>query len=258
MSTPEKGKAAPTTKAERVALNVYELLEEDVTYDGWEHETAEKLAFYIRGFTWFRDKVIAGKIKLAAVGAFIPQMKTIVQQRPGWIGKPLNWNEPFGDRQFINVASATRRHTPRFHKAAEIIALCEAITGHVHAQDPTRPAPDEVYEHMRVEAAVSYIHGFDLDLVKKLEEEKPTFLRELGLATGQRSLNVFREMAHGRTVTHKLARWTHVFLVQEFENHAVGEVDFRLHGKRLYQPSKEENVDVKERNLPRNMRPAPR
>src|SRR6516225_5300607 len=51
-------------RSEAVRRNVLELLEVNVTYEGWENETADEKAFYVPGFRWFRDRVINGKLNI--------------------------------------------------------------------------------------------------------------------------------------------------------------------------------------------------
>ena len=163
------------SRADWVARDLYAILEYDVTYQGWEHETAENKAFYVRGFTWFRDNVINGHMNITDAGKFIPQMKSTVSGRSAWSTLPFKWTEPFGDRQFIDTASPQRKLTPKFQKGVEVIALCEAIADSIATADASRPSGKDVYEHMRLEPAVSFYSCVRSQLDKQAGKPKERF-----------------------------------------------------------------------------------
>lgn len=246
----------PRSRAEMIAGNLYALLEVDITYEGWEHETGESKAFYVRGFSWFRDHVINGYMNITDAGDFIDDMKEIVKSRPAWLATPFRWQEDFGTRQFIDAASPQRKLTPKFHKAAEIIVLCEAIAAYVHTKDPSRPDPGKVYDHMRIEPAVSHLHGFDRTLLATLESAHQDFMADIRRWTGQKTPLVFSDMALGKSVTHKLARWTQNYITNRFPGSRIGDVDFRLGRRKKCSPSMEEDVNTKEEDLPPEARSA--
>jgi hypothetical protein len=224
--------------------NLYALLEVDVTYEGWEDETGAQKAFYVRGFTWFRDQVINGRTVVTDCKRHIPRMKELIQSRPNWTKHRFNWAEPFGDRQFIDAASPSKKLTPKFHKAVEVLVLCEAMAEAMHDEDPSRPEPAAVYRHMRIEPAVSFIHGFDRALLENLGRDDD-FMPDLRRRTGQKSNAVFFDMADGKTVTHKLAVRTHQILNARSPRVQIGDVDFRYKPKRIYKPSENEEWDAK-------------
>jgi hypothetical protein len=222
--------------------DVLSLLEVDVTYPGWEHQTGDRLAFYVRGFTWFRDQVLNGKLHVTDCGSFIPTMKERLTSREGWlVHRAFPWDAPFSQRQFIDSASRQRKLTPKFHKGAEIILLCEVITEDINKRDKARPSPHEVYNHMRLEPALSYLHGLDRTKIGRLSPQEKDLLRRF---TGQRSNEVFFDMADGHTVTHKLALRTREFFTKRFPDDDLGDVDFRFSERWKKGPSKFEYVDV--------------
>lgn len=239
------------TRAELVDRDVRALLEVDVSYGGWEHGTADMKAFYVRGFTWFKDCVIKDKLQLTDCTGFIPHMKERLRSKEAWLSTPFPWDSPFGGRQFIDAASVKLQLTPKFHKAAEIILLCEVIADHFHARDASRPSPTSVYDHMRIEPAVSFIHGFRKDVVDGLSAEERLRLRQW---TGQPSNDVFYDMADGKTVTHKLAERTLKFFGANVRRIDLGDADHRFSASRTYNPSKHERVDVKNDDLPEEAR----
>lgn len=233
--------------AEKVRDDVYALLEVDVTYPGWESGTAEKKAFYVRGFSWFRDKVLGRHIYPTACGSYVPGMKKLLRERPGWLERPFRWQEDFALRQFVNSASSQRRLTQKFYKAAETILLCDVIAADLHRKNPQNPPADAVYEHMRIEPAVSFVHDLNKNVLQSLSPEQFEMLRRW---TGQPNREVFFEMAAGDTVTHKLAQRTKRYFNKYVPEAMLGEPDFRFWPKRTYKPSGNENFDVKEEDLP--------
>lgn len=244
------------TRAERVRASALALLEVDVTYPGWEHETAAQKAFYVRGFTWFRDKVLGNKINITDCPDYTAEMKELLAARDGWQALNFNWGEAFGSRQFINAASPKLQLTPKFSKAAEVILLCETVAEVLRDGDAEAPGPDQVCERMRIEPAVSYVEGFDRQVINALTSEQLNLLRRW---TGQSSNTVFFEMADGKTSTDKLARRTQRFFERQLPQIALGDVEWRYSPRRDYNPTKLEKVDVKDVDLPEEAQPdAPR
>lgn len=228
--------------------NVLALLDVDVTYPGWEHEIGSRKAYYVRGFSWFRDKVLNDHLFVTECGSYIPEMKKLLSKRRGWTSLPFGWKDDFSIRQFIDTASRYRKLTPKFHKAAEVILLCEVIARDIHSRDPRRPAPEEVYRRMRIEPAVSYVHGFDRSVIERLS---PTDLDLLRRWTGQPGNEVFFDLAGGHTVTHKLALRVREFFTIRLTDVPLGDVGFRFRGKNYrLGPSSNEFVDVDTRELP--------
>jgi hypothetical protein len=238
---------AELSRAALARMDPLALLEVNVAYDGWEHETAAQKAFYVRGFTWFRDKVLVNKLNITDCKLHIPKMKEILADRPGWTSTNFNWNEDFGSRQFVDSASPKNQLTPKFHKAAEVILLCETIAGVHHEESSAFPSPDEVYDRMRIEPAVSFIEGLDREVMQTLSPEQLNTLRKW---TGQSSNAVFFDMADGKTVTDKLARRTARFFERQLPLIALGDVENRYSPRRDYRPTKLEKVDVKESDIP--------
>jgi hypothetical protein len=235
-----------------IILDPGRLLEVDVRYEGWLHQTAPLKAFYVRGFTWFRERVIPNKIMITDIpGAHINRMKEIIASRPAWQSLPFDWREKFGSRQFIDSASPKILLTPKFQKAVEIIVLCEAAAEAIHARDPSCPPPAEVYSRMRIEPAVSYLHGFDRSTLENLiNTHGDRFLDDMRRWTGQKSATVFYDMADGATVTHKLVIRLHRLLKARYLGGRIGEPDYRYNPSRKYRPSRNEDIDVKESTLP--------
>ena len=64
-----------------------------------------------------------------------------------------------------------------------------------HSLCQARPVPAEVYDHMRIESAVSFIHGFDQQVLGMLTDGDAPLMGELRRWTGQLSPLVFTDMA---------------------------------------------------------------
>jgi len=228
-----------------------QLLVHNVAHGGWESGLAQERCFYVRGIEWFKSAVLGGKVNVTACKDYIPEMKRILKARRGWHRLGFDWTEPYAARQFIDVASERTRATPMFQKALETVVLCEAIAEAVHHKDSSRPTKEDVYERMSIEPAVSYINGFTPELLRELLSE-PEMADRLRDQTGQRRLSVFSEMASGRTVTHKLAvRLFERVLRDKFGTVRIDPPESRYDpARRLYQPAKDEEVDVPESALP--------
>lgn len=238
--------------------DVYDLLAAKITYDGWEIETATQKSFYVRGYTWFRQQVLNGALNVSGVAAtphYIEQMQGLIQARPNWMDKSFPWNEKFGPRQFVNAFSA-KRVPCQFHKAAQVVALCEVVASDLHERHPTRPHPSVVLQRMRIEPAVSYVHDLSRPLLERIERDDPSLFQKMRQWTGQKSPTVFYDMADNKTVTHKLARWTRAFILARYPNMPIGDVGFRYDDRRIYKPSENEYYDANEQDLPEEARAA--
>lgn|GEM_PF-4231724 len=227
--------------------DVLSLLEDDVSYPGWEHQTGDTRSFYVRGFTWFRDNVLDKKLHVTDCGSHISTMKERLAERASWHTLKFQWDDRFSRRQFIDAASIMRKPPPKFQKAAEILLLCEVIADDLHAADPTRPSGDDIYKYMRIEAAVSYIHGFTRQAFEELPLRDKELLRQW---TGQGANDVFQDMAEGLTVTQRLATRTRQFYATRVPELDLGGVGFRLSQRWRFGPSSNEHVDIGAQGLP--------
>ncbi len=233
--------------AQRVREDVFALLVTDVRADGWERNTATQNAFYVRGFTWFRDTVLDDRLNVTDCPLYIDDMKAELGKRTAWLATHFSWTSTFGGRQFIDAASPTKSYAPNFQKAAEIILLCEVIATGLRQKHGSGPTADDVLSHMRIEPALSFIHNFHQGIIETLTTPQKAVLRQW---TGQFGNDVFLDMtANKKTVTHKLAERTLRFFRQNVPDADLGEVDFRHYPKRKYNPSTFEHIDVKEDDI---------
>ena len=245
---------ATKPKIEVVQEDLRALLERNISYSGWEGLTGSKTAFYVRGFTWYRDMVLGpSHFAVTDCDKYVDAMKERLRGRTSWHDNSFDWTESFGPRQFIDAASPNRHFTPKFHKAVEIIVLAEVIADDLHRRNPSIPDGNEIYEHLRIEPAVSFVHGFTRGVFEKLTSGEKHGLRQW---TGQPSNDVFYEMGDKKTVTDKLAHRTRNFIEKNVTRIDLGEVDFKFVASRKYKPSPYERVDVKEGDLPPEARGA--
>jgi hypothetical protein len=240
-------KVAGNEIAQRIREDVFALLDKDVRADGWERNIGTQNAFYVRGFTWFRDAVLQNRLNVTDSSDFIAPMKDELAKRPAWKETHFAWDSTFGIRQFIDAASSTKTYAPNFQKSAEIILLCEVIATALNKKHGSGPTADDVLGHMRIEPAVSFIHDFNQGVLDGLTGPQKVMLRQW---TGQFGNEVFVDMtANRKTVTHKLAKRTLHFFRKNVPGADLGDVDYRFNAKRNYKPSTAERIDVKEEDI---------
>jgi hypothetical protein len=256
------GYRIPTSMSayEDALRDVHQLLHPpSVKYPYWESEVANRKLFYVRGFTWFRREILRNVTDLNNP-EFVRGMYDLLDERPSWLAEPYPWTDAYGWKQayhasqrykrteqvdleegaFRNRKSQTNTCVLKFHKAAQTILFCEAAA---RCLDKNAEA---VYEHMYIQPACAYIHGFSSAVLESLQQTNPAFMHELRAATGQKNARVFEDMARYRfLVTYQLATRTHAFISSRLQ-YALGDVDVRLNGNYQEQPSIYENIEVDE------------
>jgi hypothetical protein len=224
----------PTPRATNALNDFTGLLEHDISYPGWHNETAKNIAFYIRGYTWFKENVL-DRIPMNITGCkeVLPRQKEIILGRTSWKTPHFDWNEKLAPDQIHKAVSFTKRKPIQFSKAVEATVVFEAIAELLAAKVPEFD-PLDVYDRIRIEAAVSYINDFDLVKLEALKKEDPSFFPKLRAHTGQSNNAVFFDMANGNTVTQKLAESVAAFVRPHID---IGDVGFRLNRGRRAKPS---------------------
>lgn len=228
------------------------LLYYDVSYDGWAYGVAREKCFYLRGITWFRSVVLAlSGLPVTRCDPFIRDMKDILASRPSWQGQGFDWAKTYALRQFTDAVSPRVAAPLTFQKAVEALALCEAIATHLSKVGTYPGSGLSVYEHMRIEPAVSFVDGLTPNLLSTLFRDR-AFVDQLRRYTCQTDVRVFNDMASGLTVTHKLAERTYHLVKLHLGADLIHPPDFRYDPKRRrYKPSDYEYVSAEERWLPR-------
>jgi hypothetical protein len=161
--------------------------------------------------------------EVTKISFYEPEFYDLLESRKSWHVDALNWNEHFSPRQAIDALSLKKRRPLRFMKAAQTILLCEVVLLEDRKQRDLNVSVEELYENMRIEPAVYYLEGYDMNLhralIRDFEAFRPTALR----ACRQRFMDVFEDMARGYTVTQALAtRFRNV--VAEFAPSEIGAV----------------------------------
>lgn len=223
----------------RALANYTALLAYDVTYDGWINETAKRKAFYIRGYTWFQENVLKHiPMNITECRTELPRAKEILLARKEWNTGQFGWGEKLAANQVHYAVSYQKRQPLLFSKAVEVMVVFEAIAENLSGFEPT-----DIYRHMRIEAAVSYINDFTVSTLDTMKSRDPAVFDKLRLRTGQESNLVFYDMANGKTVTHKLAVAVRDFVRGGFPDLLIGDVSFRYNRRNVFTPSANEDLD---------------
>ena len=196
------------------------LTRKDFLNPGWEITTARQKSFYVTGAIWFTQHILPEVTKLAH---YEPEFYDALYQRKDWHIAALNWSEHFSSRQAIDALSLKKRRPLRFIKAAQTILLCEVVLEEDKIIRAINASVEDLYGHMKIEPAVYYLEGYDIDLHRALVRSADTFQPTALRICKQRFMNVFEDMARGYTVTHDLAsKFKEV--VSEFAPDRIGNV----------------------------------
>lgn len=196
------------------------LTRKDFLNPGWEITSARQKSFYVTGAIWFTQHILPEVTKLAH---YEPEFYDTLYQRKDWHVAALNWSEHFSSRQAIDALSLKKRRPLRFIKAAQTILLCEVVLNEDKIIRAINASAEDLYEHMKIEPAVYYLEGYDIDLHRTLVRSVKTFQPTALRACKQRFIDVFEDMARGYTVTYDLAsKFKEV--VSEFAPNRIGNV----------------------------------
>ncbi|MGB0695813.1 MAG: hypothetical protein ACPGOY_09190 [Rhodospirillaceae bacterium] len=225
------------------------LLRVDVSHDGWEHDIANtKKAFYCRGLNTFKRKILSKSTSINSNidswSRFIPHMVETIQSRQEWLDSPLLPNiENYSILQAKDAFSLNRKPV-LLGKAIQSITLLEAVAKEILENTGDSIDPSIAYELVSIEAAISYIPGFNRPALKTGLAKSSDLKQQLLKHTGQRSLAVFFQMADRKnTVTHSLAVKTYEVLTQFPAFKSIGEPEFRFSKAQTISPSKDEIID---------------
>jgi hypothetical protein len=220
-----------------------DLLTDRVDYPGWNVPragTADKLAFYILGVSWYKDNVQRyTKINFSDCGPYIDRAMEILAGRRHWHDGQFDWSDRIAPQQVWKAVSPSKRSPIKFQKAVVALAVLEAMAeGPIGFVPPAGYQGPDVLSNCRIQPAVSYI----TDLEKgDLANRDDDFFERLKKATGQRHRAVFIDMADKKPVTHGLATHTRDFLRNA--GIWVGNVEDRYDRLVKYPPSVHEEID---------------
>ncbi len=224
--------------------NPIDLLMEPVTDAGWEFGLGKKRIFLIHGIKWFRSAVLGKKLSVSDAAMYIKDMKQRLSLREDWTNLSFDWTAPFSPRQFIDAASPAKLVPLQFDKAVQVLLLCEVIADELHKNYQGTLVGNDVYRSMAILPACFYIHDFDREALRRASEAVPQLLTKLREATRQRSTQVFRDMAEGKTVTKWLAEATRAALINEAPDLELGSVDFRVRKNVTFRASEYEEICI--------------
>jgi hypothetical protein len=192
----------------------------DFVYPGWDITVARQKSFYVTGAVWFAQNVLSEVTKISFYEA---EFYELLEKRKSWKTLSFDFDERFAARQAIDALSIKKKRPLRFVKAAQTILLCEAVLAEQARVYGVTATVEDLYHHMRIEPAVYFLEGYDIELHRRILKNSPE-IKPLALRScGQRFMEVFEDMARGYTVTYGLAaRFRDVVL--QFAEQEVGEV----------------------------------
>lgn len=199
--------------------NVVELLTEDVTYPGWENESANRPRFYVRGITWglracgthnvsdFRDFFGDG------VKIILEQTKWS-QQLPAQAQDKKNFDSGWAEEPAYNQAlrGIHRRLPVVFFKAVQLLTIFEAK---IRARSNGDVDPLDVYRNMYIEPAVFNVDRFNLETLATLRATDAEFDDKVLASCSQIEPELLDDLASGSTVTRRTAEAICVYVNDE-------------------------------------------
>lgn len=196
--------------------SIIELMTEDVSYPGWETDSAARPRFYLRGVTWaFRA---CQTFDVSDFRFFSDQGVDIIRRETDWESQipaaPQNkksfsngWYEPPAYNQMLRAMG--RGKPVVLFKAIQMMAIIEAALKSARRNDIS---PSDVYRNMYIEPAVYNIDRFTPKFLSECREKDARFDYEILSFTGQVDPEVFDDLASGKTVTRRTAELTVEFL----------------------------------------------
>lgn len=211
----------------------------DFMYPGWDITVARQKSFYVTGAMWFTQNVISEVTKISFYEA---EFYELLEKRKSWRVLSFDFDERFSTRQAIDALSLKKRRPLRFFKAAQTILLCEAVIREQAKVYGVTATVEDLYRNMKIEPAVYFLEGYDIDLHRRILKNHPEFKPLALRACGQRFMEVFEDMARGYTVTYGLAT-SFRDVVRVFAAQEIGDVLPEVYS-RSYGASIEEAIQL--------------
>lgn len=210
---------------------VTSLLTEDVTFKGWEKESASKPRFYIRGVTWAMKAL--GSYEVSALKPFFGEAVDIITNDTDWpdqvIATPQDrktYSSGWAEKPSYNQAlrALNDRQPIVFFKAVQMLVAIEAAL----RDKQEKVDPMAVYEHMRIQPACYNIDNFNQSTLESLRNEVPDFNWKALDAIDQNHVELLEDLAKGSTVTKETAETLKRFVDDLSETTILlGEVRFQ-------------------------------
>lgn len=234
MATETKVIEMPAKKEAVRPSNVLELMSHDVSYSGWEKESALKQRFYVRGVSWALRAY--GQLDVTEYKKFFKPAMKIIESETSWHTQVLvrandkekaksGWHEAPSYNQALRAIN--KRKGVSFHKAAQIIVIFEAALRSIKGIDPL-----EVYREMYIEPACYNIDDFTDDALAAMRDKEDSFNSRALAACGQSETKVLDDLASGFTVTKATAAALKDFVDSQCPNYSSQLGDIR------YQPGR--------------------
>ncbi|MGB0695816.1 MAG: hypothetical protein ACPGOY_09205 [Rhodospirillaceae bacterium] len=227
-----------------------DLLRYPVAHDGWERDIANiHKVFYLRGFSTFELEVLRNQSIVSNNKTtwyiYINEMIELIGSRKQWIDSNLlSKVDEYSIRQAQDGLSKQRKPL-LFGKAVQTLVLLEVMAKHIFDATGDSRDPSIVYEKMNIEAAISYIPGFERSSFDIALNRNQDLLQHLLNQTGQTNPTVFYHMADRKAVvTHKLALKVHETLNKEPTSLKLNKPDFKFNTQYKYRASKDEDINA--------------
>lgn len=185
--------------------NVVELLSEDVTYPGWETDSAGQPRFYVRGITWglracrthnvsdFRDHFPDGVKIVLDETDWSDQLTAQAQDKKTY---DSGWKEVPAYNQALR--GVHRRLPVVFFKAVQLLAIFEAK---IRSSGNESVDPLEVYHRMHIEPATFNVDRFNVERLAELRALDKGFDGKILAHCEQIEPDLLDDVARGQTVT---------------------------------------------------------
>lgn len=209
--------------------NVLDVLSQNVSYSGWEKESALKQRFYVRGVSWALRRY--GKLDVTDYKPFFQPAMEIIKSETSWDQQVLvpaqdkkasgsGWHEAPSYNQALRAINA--RKAISFHKATQIMVIFEAA---LRTKDGVNPL--EVYSEMHIEPACYNIDDFNASALEKLRNEEDKFNSRVLAACEQSESSVLDDLTSGFTVTKSTAEGIKKFVDEECGGKGLGDIRHR-------------------------------
>lgn len=214
--------------------NVIELLSEDVSYRGWEKESASRPRFYLRGVTWLLRTY--GTLDVSNFKQYFEPAVELIKNETEWSSQLLaspqdrkayasGWDEKPSYNQALRAFNS--RDAVVFFKAVQFIAISEVALRDV-ATKGVDVDPLEVYSRMSIQPACFNVDDFNTNRLTRLRTNVNDFDRRALEACDQSNPKMLDQLATGYTVTRQTAEKLKDFIDGNDEtDEVVGKVRYQ-------------------------------
>ena len=196
----------------------------------WDIVMRDRVAFRVRGFTWFRSEVTPA---VSGVVGHLAGVEAEFEAHTGLKALRFNWDVSFAAAQLFKAA---RGEVLRIDKAVKTILACELA-----ARAKEIPAA-ALHRNMWIEPAVFIVESFDDDYVEMAETRMANVLQTIANDVKQ-PRRVIADMVAGKTVSYGLAQRVRGALIKRIPAVPPGAVTIGL-GRRHAHVCTDEKLDT--------------